>query len=654
MIQEASKINYKVFTRTNLGLKPKSERVASTVLEEDVSENLKLLEVCRNDWESLRDFRERRRRARKFQRGDQWSDIVLDPDNKGKLITESEYIKRQGKVPLKQNIIRQLMKNIMGQYRTSETKTIAVSRKQTDRLLGDMVSQAIEYASQINMIEELDARMYEEFMLSGGNIQKLGFGYIKERDMEDIMISNRNMNRIFYNSDVADIRGTDFRRIGEIIDAPIDTVVSSFAKSEADEERIRQIYRSYQNEMPSTSRGLSADEADRLSWLSPVDSDKVRLFEIWYLENEWKLYVRDELSGKYFMTKRTAKELSKINEERIKFAATQGVPKDEVPLLRWQKRNEQVWKVKYLSPDGHCLYKGETPYLHGEHPYVTLLYPLIDGEVWGFVEDIIDQQKYINRTIILLDFIIGVSAKGVLLVPETALGKYSPEQFSEQYAKVGGVIVYTPKPGVEAPQQISSASSNAGIKELVQMQLMLIQDISGVHSAIQGKAPSSGTAASLYEKEAQNASLNTADYMYAFSAWKNRRDRKIMKLILQYYDEPRNIAISGITGAKFSVYDPEQVSNCEFDLITSQAPNASTYKALIEETLKELLMNQMISLELFLQHSSLPFAEQLLEDVKNGKNMVQQGGEPVMNQNIQGTNPKSMAMIQQMLGRNAA
>ena len=650
MIRKAEEINYKVFNRTNLGLKKAERKPLVNINEEDVSENNRLLEKCRQHWEALRDFRERRKRARKYKRGDQWSDVIVDPDNKHKLITEADLIKRQGKVPLKQNIIQQLMKNVMGQYRTSETKTIAIARKQGDRQLGDMVSQAIEYVAQVNMLMELDAREFEEFMLSGAAVQKVGFGYIKERDMEDVTVTNVNLNRLFFNSDVSDIRATDFSLIGQIIDAPIDAVVASFAKSKAEAERIREIYRGYQDEWTINTKGLSANETDTISWLTPSDTDKVRLFEIWYLENEWKMFVHDEVTGIPFMTDRTDKELQEENMKRIKMAASQGIPEDEVPLLNWEKRIDQVWKVKYLAPSGHCLYKGETPYEHGEHPYVPLLYPLIDGEVWGFVEDIIDQQKYINRTIILLDFIIGASAKGVLLVPESALGDYTPEEFSEQYSRVGGIIVYKPKPGVEAPQQITSASSNAGVKELVQMQLMLIQDISGVHGAVQGKAPNSGTSARLYQQEASNASLNTADYMYSFSAWKSRRDRKIMKLILQYYNSPRNVAISGMTGTTFATYDPDKVKNSEFDILTSQAPNSSTYKALIEDTLKELLMNQMITLEMFLQHTTMPFAEQLLEDVKNGKNAVSQGGQPAL-PSVEGTNPEAMAMINQALGK---
>ena len=37
------------------------------------------------------------------------------------------------------------------------------------------------------------------------------------------------------------------------------------------------------------------------------------------------------------------------------------------------------------------------------------------------VEDIIDQQRHINRLISLIDFIMGSSAKGVLLVPDNVI-----------------------------------------------------------------------------------------------------------------------------------------------------------------------------------------------------------------------------------------
>ena len=54
-------------------------------------------------------------------------------------------------------------------------------------------------------------------------------------------------------------------------------------------------------------------------------------------------------------------------------------------------------------------------------------------------------------------------------------------------------------------QQYNGQAAVAGDYELLNLQLKLINDISGVNSAMQGKQPSAGTAASLYAQQVQNS-----------------------------------------------------------------------------------------------------------------------------------------------------
>lgn len=651
-------INYRLFTRTALGLKRTKPNVTvrRELMSEDISDNLLLLDQAAEYWNKLADFRKRARRASKYNRGDQWSDIVFDPDEKD-YVSESEYIKRQGRVPLKQNIIRQMTRNLVGQFRSTETKAYVVPRKQSDKAMADMVSAAIDYVQHINQMEEIDARAYETFLLSGMAVHKNAFSFIKERDMEDVTGKYVNIHRAFFNPDITDPRCTELRMCGEIIDSTIDEVCAAFARNKSEEERIREIYRGDSGTgHVSPKQGLTAQDVDSLSFLSTNQIGKCRLYEVWYLKNVWRMYVHDEASGKTYMTEATVNELQHENAMRIQQAAAFGVPEDEVPMLAYEDKLERAWFVKFLTPTGHCLYEAETHYAHQEHPYTYLLYPLIDGEVWGFVEDIIDQQRYINRTIILLDFIVSASAKGLLLVHEDSIPEgMTINDFSSEWVKFNGAILVKGKPGTPMPQQISANSVNVGISEMIQLQMMLVKDISGVHDALQGKAAASGKAASLYAQEAQNASLNSLDYQKSFMNFKERRDRKIMKLILQYYDKPRNIAISGSSN-NYTYYDPDKVRTGEYDLVVAHSPSTPTYKAMLEETLMALLDKQLIDIKMYLQHTSLPFAEKLLDDINGREEALKEGkiappNEELMKQ-VQG-DPNAAKMIQQMV-RGAA
>lgn len=65
-------------------------------------------------WESLAAFRSERERCKQFTYGDQWNDPILD---RGVRMRERDYIVSQGNMPLKNNLIRRLVRNVLGVYR---------------------------------------------------------------------------------------------------------------------------------------------------------------------------------------------------------------------------------------------------------------------------------------------------------------------------------------------------------------------------------------------------------------------------------------------------------------------------------------------------------------------------------------------------------
>ena len=656
-----SKIDLRKYANSKIGMRKQRQVVYDTTLHsEDTAKNMELLWECQRYWSSLREFRNRRVRGRKYYSGDQWSDLVVDPKT-GNVMTEGTYLKLQGRVPLKQNKIRQLGKNLIGQFLSNSTQSIVLTRKKTDSDVTEMLTNAIQYAHQSNMLDILDPRCFEEFIISGAPVQKLGFQYIKERNIEDVTVDNVNPHRIFFNSDIKDPRLKDLRLIGEIIDTTVDKIVSTFARNKEDEKRIRQIYASVMEGYDDYT-GLTSRRNDALDFFVSNDLDKARMFEIWKLEGEWRTYVHDplDMDNPYYITKRPLKEIAVLNEQRLALGRSQGMEDEEIPLIEAEEKYEEFWYVKYLTPTGYCLYEGETPYSHEEHPYVLALYPLLDGDVWGFVEDLIDQQKYINRMIVMQDMMLSASAKGVLLVPEDAIPDgMTPDEFAEEWTRFNGVIIYKPSTKHQrVPQQIVSNSTNMGMSEMLALQLQLIQDISGVHGAIQGIAPQSGTPSSRFAQEAQNASLNTLDYMNTFNSFLARRNYKMLKIITQYYKEERYLSINGRTLSEDSrLYRPSMVKGIDFDIVISEGKNTPVYKQIINDTLFQMLNAQFIDVEMYLEHVSLPFADALLADIRQKKEKLAQGEvgqlDPSMMQQVQqNADPRAIELAQKAMGLN--
>jgi len=586
------------------------------------------------------------------------------------MITEEDYIKKQGKIPLKQNIIRQLIRNLIGQYRSNPTNTIVYAKNSEDNDLSDMMGNAIRNVHDINLAVELEAANFEAFAISGAVIGKFTYRYIPQLEMEDVYEENINFNRIFFNSDIEDVRLNDLTLIGQIIDLPLQACLATFASSKEDEDKIKQWYSVSNYQMyVNSNKGLSSSMLENLDFYFPSDPGKCRIFEIWQKVGMHKIYAHDYSDGSYKIVDLTMKEIGIINAERVVEGLKAGVPQEEIPLIEAREKYVEVWYAKYLDPYGHVLREFETPYDHKEHPFVATLHPLLNGDTWGIVEDVIDQQRYVNRLITQMSTMIDMGAKDLLLVPEECIpADMDISDFADEWSKQGGVIRIKVKPGCELPQQITSNTINPGASELLATQLKMAQDIAGIQESIQGKTPTSGTPSSLYEQESVNSAINVKHFVDTFITWKEKRDNKIMKLIKQYYNEPRMLTITGSRGNINRMYDPDKIKPIDMSLKVVQGTNTPVYRQMIDDTLMMLFEKSVIDVKMFLENSSLPFADKLLDSInKREQEMQQQPGvpgaqqppSPEMMQQIgqvqqaaqQQADPKKMAALQSILGQ---
>lgn len=629
----------------------------SHLTDDMVAENTLTLQMCKQYWQSLSEFRSRRARVRKYMRGDQWHELTTN--DAGETVTEETFIKERGKIPFKQNIIRQLARAILGYYLSNPTKVIVSARKKEDSKIAEMLTNTLHTIHDVNKTKRIDTRNLEEFLISGASIGKSGYTYRKEINKEDVFLQNINPNRIFYNSDVADPRLIDLRLIGEVNDLPLDQLISSFARNEEDAEKIKGWY-SYvtPKNMAIRGEGHSPDLIDGLAFDLPSSSDLARVIEVWELTSDWRMYVHDRLYGTYEIMDVTKEELDAENQARIEMIQSQGVQLiPEKHLIEYERKYEQFWTVKFLTPYGQCLYQSETVYEHESHPYTMILYPLLDGEVWGLLEDVIDQQRYINRLISLIDFIMGSAAKGVLLVPEDAIpDDYTLDDFADEWTKMDGVIKFKSKPGVPLPQQVSANLTNIGAYDMLAMQMKLVNEIAGVNGALQGHTAKSGTPSSLYAQEAMNSATNIKDVLETFSGYKKDRDTKALKTAMQFYDDNRLLKSSGsVYSNETSYYDPESIKDFEFDLVVSEGMDTPVFNQIIGEQLFNLLQMGAIDTEIYLQHSPMPFAQNILESLQQRKQQLQQGQNPgaippeLMQQAVGQANPQVMQMLDQML-----
>ena len=320
------------------------------------------------------------------------------------------------------------------------------------------------------------------------------------------------------------------------------------------------------------------------------------------------------------------------------------VSDDDLLLIEYEFATERYWYYRYMSPYGDVLQEGPSPYWHGEHNYVLHLYPLVQGRLGNFVEQFIDQQRAINRTATLIDFIRGTSSKGVLVVDDDAFESMSREEVVDEYVRYNGVLFVKLKPGQSIDgvvRQYNSGAAVAGDFELLNLQLRLINEISGVNSAMQGQSPRSGTPASLYAQQVQNSSLNLKGLFDGFRTFRRRRDAKVMKTLQQYYNENRYIDLAGSQYSEEAKwYDPQKVQESELDITISEGYNTPAFQMIANDFLMELFRANALDVKTMLENSSYPFATKILEAIKRNEEAAAKG------KPLDGIPPELMAQLQ--------
>lgn len=626
-------------------------------------DNLTLLWRCARDWDAMDYLRKEHSRNLRYKNGDQWSDTVPDPDHPHRTIREDALISRSGKVPLKHNYIQQYIRNIHGQLLSSPTQTVVYARSRDDQPLGEMLTNALQACHQLNRIRKIDINVVEELCLTGIACAKVRYGYWSTKNRTDGKIDLVNINRLFFNADIEDPRLTDIRRIGELHDYTFDDLVRNFATCCEDVQALREIYGICHDH--TKLENLYENHASRLqnlNFLYTNDLGKYRVIEVWERLGRWVLYIHDYADGtEEIYTELTMQEVEAINASRIEQGMAAGIAPDTVKLIYAREQYEYYWRVKYLTPNGYCIKETESPYAHEEHPYVLAAMPVIDGRFKAVLSDVIDIQRYINRLLTLLDFIIGASAKGLLMVPQECIpDDMDIQDFAREYVKTNGVILIKKGAYDKLPKQISMNGTNIGAWEMFAQEMNIMQQISGLNGAVQGQVPRANTPSSLYAQQAQNSMMNFVVLFENYNMFCEERDEKLLKVLMQYYTTRRYIGTNGKTAGEMAkFYEPEMAQKIEdFNLTAAKSNDTPVFRQMTDDLLMKLLESGRIPLEIFLNNCSLPGADKLLAEVKSFNEQAAAGQiDPEALTQLQqaaqqNADPNAMAMMQRYMDAN--
>lgn len=451
--------------------------------ESSLRADMELLKACRRNYERLADLRSRRKLCKDFAYGRQWGERVRLHD--GRVLSEEDRLREEGRVPLTNNLIRQLLKSVVGRYRY----LLRRRRSDSSEPLADSV------APDALMAEETDARALEEFLISGCAFQRLG---------SDGSVANVSPDRVFFSpfgrSDAADCR-----LMGMLHDMPLSEAVARFT-SGAPKQTERLL------------GALVCRGDDMVGAPNPdLDADVVQVMEVWRRRTATVAHVHDRKTGAVAtMVARRGmnRAVNDVNRgRRARGEATSAVRYSVAEVT------EHVW----LSPGGKVLAREEFP---GRRPFgiVGVCYPMIDGEVHSLVEDVMPQQRYVNRLVTLMDEIMDFSAKGVLLFPTDQLPNgLKWQELRRLWARPGAIIPFKRTSRTVTPQQVNAGGSLAGAVDMLKTQLQMFDDITGTTRASRGGV-SEANSADMMRRETENAIISMLDILSCFEAFTARRD----------------------------------------------------------------------------------------------------------------------------------
>ena len=473
--------------------------------EKEMTTDFATLHAAAAHWDAMAEFRAGRERCKRYCYGRQWDDMISVD---GRTMREEEYIRSQGNIPLKNNLIRRMVRSVLGVFRNryefpGRDSLCGGGLDVDEALYGRVLDNA-----RLNRLEELHARTMEEFLISGLAVHRKSTAPVTGRCPGDRLVGVARTDYVapdtfFVDAATRDFRGWDVRMIGQTHDLDFTFLCAAMARTEDDCRMLREIYLPSGGAaygVPPGSFGIRNDTASG-DFLTPSAPGLCRVIEVWTREACERYRVHDRSRGAVYKVDASERAL---------------IPPDAD--ARWMIDEE--WRYRYLSPTGHLLAEGVSPLPGGGHPYVWKAYPFIDGEIHSFVADVIDQQRHTNRLITLYDWVLRSTAKGVLLFPESALPDgVGIDDISDEWSRFNGVILFRPKAGVPLPQQVCGNASNVGITDLLNIQLKMFEDVSGVNGAIEGKLTSGAVSGALYDRQTRQAMTALLDILESYNSF---------------------------------------------------------------------------------------------------------------------------------------
>lgn len=648
----------KIFTLTDVmpisNKKGKKGRTRRNTLRKDI----KLLERCRNAWNRFEPARKTRERTMKYTFGDQWSDII---EYKGGRVTERRYIQQKGNIPLQNNIMISIFNTVAGLYEKQGVEPTCFARTPDSQWLSDMMSVALQANLQDTQDSEIRKALFKDYICGGIAVARESY---EERDtIWDSWSDYVNPYYVGFEMG-SDPRHQDINLICELHDVSHEDLYFKFARE--DYGLTRRILDDVYEIDDKRDYDIEADQndvydLDNVSFDTPANKNCCRVIECWYKRTKPRYQCTDPIAqtaddARFRVEVEDIENVRQENIKRKKVYDEAGVPIEDRAYITAEYIEDVFWYYTFMTPDGTILCEGECPYDYKTHPYTVKFYPFVNGEIHPFLGTVIDQQRYINRLVVMHDMAARSAAKGITIIPKGCIpDDMSPQDFADQFTEYEGLVIYETNrinPSVR-PEVITSNAVQIGTYELLQLQLQLTKDITNVSGALQGKTPSAGTSAARYQMEMQNSSVSLFSLLNDMTNLSEQIAEKKVSNIKQFYDDGRLIISADNT--KVMEYDRMSARDVKFRISIKESGATASVAQQANDVGIQLLQMGAIDALTFLQGSTLPFKDLYINAIQDRQaqmaleqqaQQMQQGMSPEQQQQANNNTQQAQQMLQ--------
>lgn len=207
-----------------------------------------------------------------------------------------------------------------------------------------------------------------------------------------------------------------------------------------------------------------------------------------------------------------------------------------------------------------------------------------EGTWYGFVRDMLDPQRWINKFFSSMADVVASQAKGGLLAEADAF--VNKQQAEDQWADPRS-IVWMKTGGMEKVRERASSGIPAGFSQLLEFTVGSLPHVAGVNLEFLGLA--GREQAGVLENQRKQAAIATlAEFFNALRLYRKQQGRILVQFINEFISDGRLVRIVGKKDEQF-VPLFRMPGTLKYDIVVDEAPNSPDQKQRTWEALMQII-----------------------------------------------------------------